>query len=176
MTQFLKFIIVLIYVLSPTSAYSIDQPNLKNLVIHNIPKKLEKLEFKNVYDETIDISNFKNKLIILNFWATWCSPCREEMPSLDKLSVNEELDNLKIIPINIGRESVEDAQNFYKETNVKNLEIFYDQSLNLAKKLLLRGIPTTILINKNGEEFARIIGEVNFEDKKFVDWLKKYSY
>lgn len=176
MTQFLKLIIVLIYVLSPTSAYSIDQPNLKNLVIHNTPKKLEKLEFKNVYDETIDISNFKNKLIILNFWATWCSPCREEMPSLDKLSVNEELDNLKIIPINIGRESVEDAQNFYKETNVKNLEIFYDQSLNLAKKLLLRGIPTTILINKNGEEFARIIGEVNFEDKKFVDWLKKYSY
>ena len=176
MTKFLKLIIVLTYVLSPTSAYSIDQPNLKNLVIHNTPKKLEKLEFKNVYDETIDISNFKNKLIILNFWATWCSPCREEMPSLDKLSVNEELDNLKIIPINIGRESVEDAQNFYKETNVKNLEIFYDQSLNLAKKLLLRGIPTTILINKNGEEFARIIGEVNFEDKKFVDWLKKYSY
>ena len=176
MTQFLKYIIVLIYVLSPTSAYSIDQPNLKNLVIHNIPKKLEKLEFKNVYDETIDISNFKNKLIILNFWATWCSPCREEMPSLDKLSVNEELDNLKIIPINIGRESIEDAQSFYKETNIKNLEIFYDQSLNLTKKLLLRGIPTTILINKNGEEFARIIGEVNFEEKKFVDWLKKYSY
>ena len=67
MVKFFKLFILLLYVLSPTSTYSIDQLNIKNLVIHNKPKKLEKLEFKNVENETILLSNFKNKLIVLIF-------------------------------------------------------------------------------------------------------------
>ena len=59
--------------------------------------------------------------------------------------------------------------------NIKKLSIFFDGDLNLVKKFKLRGIPTTILINKKGEKFARITGEVNFEDKKFVKWLLKYD-
>ena len=175
MVKFFKLFILLIYVLSPTSTYSIDQLNIKNLVIHNKPKKLEKLEFKNVENETILLSNFKNKLIVLNFWATWCLPCRDEMPSLDNLAVNQELKNLEVIAVNIGRESVTKAKEFYIETNIQNLKIYYDKSLNITKKLLLRGIPTTIFINKNGEEFARVVGEINFEEKKFINWLKEYD-
>ena len=175
MVKFFKLFILLIYVLSPTSTYSIDQLNIKNLVIHNKPKKLEKLEFKNVENETILLSDFKNKLIVLNFWATWCLPCRDEMPSLDNLAVNQELKNLEVIAVNIGRENVTKAKEFYIETNIQNLKIYYDKSLNITKKLLLRGIPTTIFINKNGEEFARVIGEVNFEEKKFINWLKEYD-
>ena len=175
MVKFFKLFILLLYVLSPTSTYSIDQLNIKNLVIHNKPKKLEKLEFKNVENETILLSDFKNKLIVLNFWATWCLPCRDEMPSLDNLAVNQELKNLEVIAVNIGREHVTKAKEFYIETNIQNLKIYYDKSLNITKKLLLRGIPTTIFINKNGEEFARVIGEVNFEEKKFINWLKEYD-
>ena len=175
MVKFFKLFILLLYVLSPTSTYSIDQLNIKNLVIHNKPKKLEKLEFKNVENETILLSDFKNKLIVLNFWATWCLPCRDEMPSLDNLAVNQELKNLEVIAVNIGRENVTKAKEFYIETNIQNLKIYYDKSLNITKKLLLRGIPTTIFINKNGEEFARVIGEVNFEEKKFINWLKEYD-
>ena len=175
MVKFFKLFILLLYVLSPTSTYSIDQLNIKNLVIHNKPKKLEKLEFKNAENETIEISNFKNKLIVLNFWATWCLPCRDEMPSLDNLSVNQDFQNLEVIAMNIGRENVAKAQEFYIETNIQNLKIYYDKSLDIPKKLLLRGIPTTIFINKNGEEFARVIGEINFEEKKFINWLKEYD-
>ena len=175
MVKFFKLFILLLYVLSPTSTYSIDQLNIKNLVIHNKPKKLEKLEFKNVENETILLSDFKNKLIVLNFWATWCLPCRDEMPSLDNLSVNQDFQNLEVIAMNIGRENVAKAQEFYIETNIQNLKIYYDKSLDIPKKLLLRGIPTTIFINKNGEEFARVIGEINFEEKKFINWLKEYD-
>ena len=175
MVKFFKLFILLLYVLSPTSTYSIDQLNIKNLVIHNKPKKLEKLEFKNVENETILLSDFKNKLIVLNFWATWCLPCRDEMPSLDNLAVNQELKNLEVIAVNIGRESVTKAKEFYIETNIQNLKLYYDKSLNITKKLLLRGIPTTIFINKNGEEFARVVGEINFEEKKFINWLKQYD-
>ena len=175
MVKFFKLFILLIYVLSPTSTYSIDQLNIKNLVIHNKPKKLEKLEFKNIENETILLADFKNKLIVLNFWATWCLPCRDEMPSLDNLAVNQELKNLEVIAVNIGRENVTKAKEFYIETNIQNLKIYYDKSLNITKKLLLRGIPTTIFINKNGEEFARVVGEINFEEKKFINWLKEYD-
>ena len=175
MVKFFKLFILLLYVLSPTSTYSIDQLNIKNLVIHNKPKKLEKLEFKNIENETILLADFKNKLIVLNFWATWCLPCRDEMPSLDNLAVNQELKNLEVIAVNIGRENVTKAKEFYIETNIQNLKIYYDKSLNITKKLLLRGIPTTIFINKNGEEFGRVIGEVNFEEKKFINWLKEYD-
>ncbi len=67
------------------------------------------------------------------------------------------------------------TKNFFTVLNIKNLEIFFDSDLNFVKKFKLRGVPTTVLINKKGEEFARIIGEVNFQDKKFLKWLKKYD-
>ena len=118
---------------------------------------------------------FKNSLIIINFWATWCAPCIEEMPSLNKLKSNPDFKNLEIIPINVGRDSVEKSKNFYKKLKINNLEIYFDESVELANKFLLRGLPTTIFINKNGEEFARIIGFVDFDNKKIIKWLKEYD-
>tara|TARA_Y100000741_G_scaffold233634_1_gene178558 strand:- start:88 stop:618 length:531 start_codon:yes stop_codon:yes gene_type:complete len=171
----LKFILIFIYLISSSSSYAIQQPNIKNLIVHKNPKKLEMINFFNNKNETINLNEFKNSLIILNFWATWCAPCKEEMPSLDSLQVNSIFNNLKIIPINVGRENIEISKRFYKELKIKNLEIYYDKNVNLANKFLLRGLPTTILINKNGEEFARIIGYVDFNEKKIIKWLKQYD-
>ncbi len=171
----LKFILIFIYLISSSASYAIQQPNIKNLIVHKNPKKLEMINFFNNENETINLNEFKNSLIILNFWATWCAPCKEEMPSLDSLQVNSIFNNLKIIPINVGRENIEISKRFYKELKIKNLEIYYDKNVNLANKFLLRGLPTTILINKNGEEFARIIGYVDFNEKKIIKWLKQYD-
>jgi thiol-disulfide isomerase/thioredoxin len=121
------------------------------------------------------LSDFKGKLLILNFWATWCAPCREEMPSLDNLQVNLELNNLKIFPINIGREDISKSESFFKELNIKNLDIYFDSPITLAKKFSLRGVPTTIFFNKKGEEFARLIGSIDFNDEGFIKWLKNYN-
>ena len=171
----LKFILIFIYLISSSSSYAIQQPNLKNLVIHKDPIKLEKINFKNSNNEIINLSDFKNSLIIINFWATWCAPCIEEMPSLNKLQSNLSFKNLQIIPINVGRDSVEKSKNFYKKLKINNLEIYFDRNVELANKFLLRGLPTTVFINKKGEEFARIIGFVNFDDKKIIKWLKEYD-
>ena len=171
----LKFILVFIYLISSSSSYAIQELNLKNLVIHKNPKKLEKINFKNINNETINLNSFGKSLIIINFWATWCAPCIEEMPSLNRLKTNPIFNNLEIIPINVGRDNIAKSKDFYKKLKIKDLKIYFDKDVELAKKFLLRGLPTTVFINKQGEEFARVIGFVNFDDKNIIKWLKKYD-
>ena len=171
----LKFILIFIYLISSSSSYAIQQPNLKNLVVHKDPKKLEEINFKNINNEIINLNKFENSLVIINFWATWCAPCIEEMPSLDRLQVNPIFKNLQIIPINVGRDNVKKSKNFYEKLNISNLEIYFDKDMELANKFLLRGLPTTVFINKKGEEFARVIGFINFDNKKIIEWLQKYD-
>ena len=148
---------------------------MKNLVVHKDPKKLEEINFKNINNEIINLNKFENSLVIINFWATWCAPCIEEMPSLDRLQVNPIFKNLQIIPINVGRDNVKKSKNFYEKLNISNLEIYFDKDMELANKFLLRGLPTTVFINKKGEEFARVIGFINFDNKKIIEWLQKYD-
>ena len=171
----IKLILIFIYLIPSSSSYAIQQLDLKNLIVHKEPKKLEKINFYNIESKTINLDKFKNSLVIINFWATWCAPCRHEMPSLNALQKNKNFKNLKIIPINVGKENLEKSEKFYKELNIDNLEIYYGNDIQLAKQFLLRGLPTTIFINKEGKEFARVIGSINFEDEKLIKWLKKFD-
>ena len=125
--------------------------------------------------QKFNINEYTGNLLILNFWATWCEPCKDEMPSLDKLQANPELDKIKIFPINIGKETLHKVNKFFINLNIKNFDPYFDPPTTLAKMFTLRGVPTTILINKEGQEFARIIGSIDFEDTNFVNWIKKYN-
>jgi len=158
---------------------SISQSNedipLNNMAINEIPKPISSLLFEDFSGNQIDLKDFKEKLVLINFWATWCKPCRNEMPSLDSLYEDKNFKNLKIFTVNMEQPNKLKTKNFFTVLNIKNLEIFFDSDLNFVKNFKLRGVPTTVLINKKGEEFARIIGEVNFQDKKFLKWLKKYD-
>jgi thiol-disulfide isomerase/thioredoxin len=171
----MKLLIIFIYLITINFSYALEKPDLKNLVLIKSLKTYEDVIFKDINQKNVNLDDFKGKLIILNFWATWCAPCKEEMPSLDDLQSNAKLSNLKIFPINIGQEDISKSEFFFKELNIKNLNIYFDGPITLAKKFSLRGIPTTILFNKKGEEFARIIGSIDFKDKKFINWLKNYN-
>ena len=167
--------ILIIFIFLMTSLYAAEKPDIKNIIINKDVKKYDSLTFLDDKNKRIDLSDFKGNLILLNFWATWCAPCKEEMPSLDLLQKNEYLKNLKILPINVGQENMEKASNFFKDLEIKNLDFYYDSSITLAKKFGLRGIPTTILFNKDGFEFARIVGSINFQNKEFIEWLSNYN-
>ena len=169
----MRILIIFIFLISNSVANEIT--NIKNLVINKELKKYEDLTFLNSKKEQINLNDFKGKLILLNFWATWCAPCKEEMPSLDLLDKKANLDNLKIFPINVGQESEEKAINFFNDLKIKNLDIYFDSPITLAKKFGLRGIPTTILLNKDGLEFARIVGSINFENEEFIRWLSNFN-
>ena len=126
-------------------------------------------------EKIIRLSDYKGNLVLLNFWATWCAPCKEEMPSLDILKDNPNLDNIEIFPINIGKDNLKKSKLFFNDLRIKNLNIYFDNPATLAKDFSLRGVPTTILFNKDGKEFARIIGSIDFGDEKFLKWIKVYN-
>ena len=171
----MKLLTIFIYLIITNLSYASEKPDIKNLVLVKSPKKYESITFKNINKENVDLNDFNGNLILLNFWATWCAPCKEEMPSLDALQSNINLSNLKIFPINIGQEDKSKSELFFKELNIQNLDIYIDAPVTLAKKFALRGVPTTILFNKQGEEFARIIGSIDFNNEKFINWLKTYN-
>ena len=171
----MKLLIIFIYLILTNLSYASEKPDIKNLVLIKNPKFYEGVVFKNINQKNLDLDDFKGSLILLNFWATWCAPCKEEMPSLDSLHSNSNLSNLKIFPINIGKEDVSKSELFFKELNIQNLDIYLDAPITLAKKFSLRGVPTTILFNKQGEEFARIMGSIDFNNEKFINWLKTYN-
>ena len=97
------------------------------------------------------------------------------MPSLDKLYQANNFKNLQVFAVNMEQPNTLKTKKFFTDLNIKKLSIFFDNNLNFVKEFKLRGVPTTVLINKKGEEFARIIGEVNFLDKKFLKWLSNYD-
>ena len=169
----MRILILLIYLMS--NSFANEALDIKNLVIHKEFKKYDSLTFLNAQKDQLNLDDYKGNLILLNFWATWCLPCKEEMPSLDLLHQNKDLDNLKIFPINVGQENLEKTSIFFKDLKIENLKIYYDSSITLAKKLGLRGIPTTVLLNENGFEFARIVGSIDFNNREFIEWLKKYN-
>ena len=167
--------LLIIFIILISSSYAGEDPIIKNLIISKELKKYDSLTFLDEKKIKLDLSQFEGNLILLNFWATWCAPCKEEMPSLDLLSKNKNLDNLKIFPINVGKDNNQKALKFYEDLEIKNLELYFDSPITLAKTFGLRGIPTSILFNKKGEEFGRIIGSIDFNDKKFIEWLSNYN-
>ena len=145
----MRFLIIFIFLI--TNVVAEELPGIKNIVIHKIPKTYDNVIFLDKNDQKININEYTGNLLILNFWATWCEPCKEEMLSLDKVN------------------------KFFIDLNIKNFEPFFDPPTTLAKMFSLRGVPTTILINKEGQEFARVIGSIDFENKNFINWIKKYN-
>ncbi len=171
----LKLFLLFIYLLFPSITSADQKLDIKNLKIHKEPKKVNDIMFKNSEDITISLDNFKGKLVVINFWATWCAPCREEMPSLDILQSNKNFQDLIVLPINVGKENKEKARRFFNDLQIKNLKLYYDDSVKLANTFSLIGLPTTIFIDKDGDEFARIIGSVDFGDQNFIKWLSNYN-
>ena len=158
-----------------SNSFADETTDFKNLIIKKDQKKYEDLSFLDADKKQVNLDDYRGKLVLLNFWASWCAPCKEEMPSLDSLQSNKNLNNLQIFPINVGQDNEKKAKDFFEELDIKTLNIYFDTTITLAKKFQLRGIPTTILINKDGYEFARIIGSIDFESQKFIQWLSKYN-
>ena len=139
-----------------------------NIIEHDKPKDYREIIFVDFEGNTINLKEYKSKIYILNFWATWCAPCKKEMPSLDKLHKN---DNIEVFAINVEKKNKNKTKKFFKDLDIENLSIYFDTELELTKSLSLRGLPTSIILNQDKKEVARIIGEVDFNDFDLLNWL-----
>ena len=152
--------------------YAVEPLPFNNIVLHKNPLQVSQVKFKDFYLKDIEVNKNDGKIKVINFWATWCEPCRKEMPSLDNFSTLNK--DILIYPINLEKPNKDKTRKFYQDLNLKNLKIYFDPEFDLTKQFKLRGVPTTILLNKKGNEFARIIGDINFEDKKFIEWINNF--
>jgi len=172
--KFLMFFYLFFNVFSSISQTNEEVP-LNNIVQYESPKPISSIVFEDFLGNEVNLDNYHGKLIIVNFWATWCAPCKKEMPSLDRLYQDNNFENLVAFAVNMEQPNTKKTKKFFTDLDIQKLEIFFDRNLNFVKEFNLRGVPTTVLINKKGEEFARVIGSIDFQDQKFLKWLSNYD-
>ena len=144
----------------------------KNVVINEKPIAIKEIKFKDSDLLDVDLTNKKGNIMIINFWATWCAPCKREMPSLERLTFK--YPEIKVFAVNTEKPNKIRTRDFFRSVGVTTLNTYYDPKLSLVKTFKLRGLPTSILIDKDGKEFGRVIGEVDFASEEFLNLMKKY--
>ena len=143
------------------------------MVIHVEPRIVPDIKLLDKDENELNLSTFYGKkLLALHFWATWCAPCLTELPTMSMLKSKIESDKFTIIPISVDRGSPEKIKSFYTKANIDHLEIFLDQQMVAARSLRINGIPATILIDKDGFEIARVIGDRNWSDPNVIKLIQ----
>ena len=138
------------------------------------PRPLPELNFYNGGGRATDFTQFHGKLILLNIWATWCLPCREEMPALDRLQARLGGVDFEVVALSIDQAGLKVIREFYDEMKLTHLSIFVDPSMSINPKLSIVGIPTTLLINPAGEEIGRIVGPVEWDSPAVIKTIQQH--
>ena len=172
-----KYLVYSISLLLFITNHSLPQPikdlPFKNITVHEIPKEIIGEEFIDFAGKKFKFNKFDQQITLVNFWATWCVPCKEEMPSIDKLVNILGKNKIKIFAINLEKINKKKTDKFLSDLRIKNFSTYYDPDYVLANRIGLRGLPTTLIIDRNGKELARVIGSIDFADEKFISWLKE---
>ena len=138
------------------------------------PRPLLELRFTDAGGRKLTLGDFRGRLVLLNLWATWCVPCRKEMPALDRLQARLGGPGFEVVALSIDRKGVSAVQPFYKELGLKALRIYVDQSGEAADKLGAPGIPTTLLISREGRELGRVLGPAEWDGPPVEAMVRKY--
>jgi thiol-disulfide isomerase/thioredoxin len=135
--------------------------DMKKLVLLEAPAPLPEVGLVDAKDAPHSLAEYRGKWVVLNFWATWCAPCRHEMPSLDRLQAA--MPDIAVVPVATGRNSVTGIEKFFEEGAIKTLPILRDPTSELARSMHVMGLPVTVILNPEGEEVARLIGDAEWD-------------
>ena len=138
------------------------------------PRELPELSFINGDGGEMTLDEFAGKTVLLNIWATWCVPCREEMPALDRLQAKLGGPDFEVVPLSIDREGLPVVKAFYEELGLKALGIYVDQSGKANRQLGAVGIPTTLLVDREGRELGRTLGPAQWDSDEILEFLRGF--
>ena len=137
------------------------------------PRTIGSFEFADREGNIITLSEMKGRHILLNVWATWCPPCRKEMPSLDRLKPILERDtDITVMALSVDRVGFEQLQAFYNTYGLKNLALYRGDEQVVLGALAISGLPTTLLLDHEGQEVARLIGPTDWDAADVIENLK----
>lgn len=136
------------------------------------PRALPDIAIADANGATKPLRDFNGKIVLLNIWATWCHPCREEMPTLDKLQAALGGADFEVVAVNIDKGGDEKAKTFLRETGVTKLALYTDPSAKLFATLKTVGMPTTLLLNRAGAEIGRLVGPADWNSPEALALIK----
>ncbi len=137
------------------------------------PQPLPTLPFFDKDGTAATFADRRGRGLVINFWATWCAPCVKEMPDLDRLSARLKDEGIDVLPLSSDREGASLVEKFYARIGLKNLPILLDRNGAVGRALNIRGLPTTILADRQGREVARVTGIAAWDSDKVADIIRR---
>jgi thiol-disulfide isomerase/thioredoxin len=131
---------------------------MTTFVLKSEPQSLPDITFLDGAGKEVSLASFRGKTVLLNLWATWCAPCREEMPALERLQKALGSDKFEVVALAIDKAGLDGARKFLDDNAIKGLALFADPTARNGTKLKVIGMPTTILIDAEGREIGRLVG------------------
>lgn len=147
--------------LANDEAMALRDGDMKKLAFLATPVALPDVVLLDALDTPHSLADHRGKWVVLNFWATWCAPCRHEMPSLDRLQ--QSMPEIDVLPVATGRNALPGIEKFYASAGIETLPILRDPKSELARAANILGLPVTLILNPEGEEVARLIGDAEWD-------------
>jgi thiol-disulfide isomerase/thioredoxin len=141
-------------------------------IMHEAPKQVAALLFEDAQGRSRSLDDFRGKIVILNIWATWCVPCRKEMPTLDRLQAVLGGADFEVVALSIDRSGMDVVRKFFVEVGIKKLGMYLDTSSKATRALGVVGLPTTLLVDREGREVGRLIGPAEWDSPEFVEFIR----
>lgn len=149
--------------------------DMKKLVLHDVPKPVEPVEILDMSDAPASLADHRGKWLVVNFWATWCAPCRKEMPTLARLQTEMEGSSVEVITIAVGRNPPAAITSFMEEIGATGLLQYRDPRQELARAFAVMGLPVTVIIDPDGAEVGRLIGDAQWDSESAIEILEALS-
>lgn len=160
--------------LAASSAAALPAASERAFSMHETPQPVPQLRFTDGEGREMTLDTFKGRTILLNIWATWCVPCRKEMPALDRLQAKMGDADFEVVTLSIDRDGTTKAQDFYKEVGLEHLNIYVEEKPGtVSRNLKVIGLPTTLLIDREGRELGRLIGPAEWDSPEMVGMVER---
>jgi thiol-disulfide isomerase/thioredoxin len=145
--------------------------DMKKLRFHEEPREVSDVPFQSETGEEMTLADYQGQITVLNFWATWCAPCRTEMPHLSALQTHFADQPVEIVTIATGRNAPAAMKAFFDEIGVDNLPLHTDAKQKLARDMAVLGLPITVVMNAEGQEIARMQGDADWSSDSAIAML-----